>query len=92
MNRYLLEVCDLWTLLQMHRAKSKFSQFVQVNSTPLTPKHCNMFYIEPQIPRIEINVDAENDNYQIGKLTFESQVKTDYPENDIVSSSFYMLK
>ena len=92
MNRYLSEVCDLWALSQMHRTKSKFNQFVQVNSTPLTPKHSNMFYIEPQLPRIEINVDAENNNYQIGKLIFESQVKTNYPENNIVSSSFYCTR
>src|SRR3989339_338898 len=74
LNKFFSELIDYYALNKLHRKKSIESQFCEIVSSPCSIDELNVFYPSVQIPSIEFTTEMQQNNYNIGKYKFISQI------------------
>jgi pimeloyl-ACP methyl ester carboxylesterase len=87
-NKLLSILIDQYALSQLHKVRSKESQFKKNLRAPIPINKINSFYPGPSLVDIRFEPEQETNGYQSGKYYYPSPIPTNFPENDQVTGLY----
>jgi dienelactone hydrolase len=88
-NKYLSRLADYYGLAQLHREKSRESQFAAPVKVCPGVHDGSGFYPTPAPCEIAFQTPKHRKNYQVGQFIYPSEYLSDFPNNNFVTGSYY---
>lgn len=89
MNKYLSRFIDTYSLMDLHKNKSKSFHFYKGLDVPPSLDEINTFYPVPNIPEITFEQRDFCGNYSTGKYKYKSEITDNGASNDYSTGSYY---
>nr|WP_301553574.1 alpha/beta hydrolase [Desulfuribacillus alkaliarsenatis] len=88
MNKLLSKVIDYYALSKLHKKRSKAPQFSHLLKEPLKVLDIYRYYPVPDVPRISFIKSIQENGYETGSFSYQSEIDSGNATNDIVTGRY----